>query len=104
MLSVIADITSTALMMTCFRQAVAWIPQSTVALYINRIWLNLWEQHRHIWVLMQVHDSLVGQFPTYRKVECLRQLAEASQVVIPYADPLVIPVGVKTSEVSWGDC
>ena len=87
-----------------FRQGVAWIPQSTVALYINRIWLNLWENHRHIWVLMQVHDSLVGQFPTHRKADCLAQLASAGQIVIPYADPLIIPVGIKTSEVSWGDC
>ena len=88
-----------------FREAIAWIPQSTVALYINRIWLNLWNYYQWIWVLLQVHDSLVGQFPSYRKNEALAALKAASNVVLPYPDdPLVIKVGVKTSEKSWGDC
>lgn len=88
-----------------FREAVAWIPQSTVALYINHIWLNLWEQAKWIWVLMQVHDSLVGQFPTYRQVEALEAIRRASDIVLPYpGDPLVIKLGVKLSTKSWGDC
>lgn len=87
-----------------FREAIAWIPQSTVALYINRIWKNIWDKYPHIWVMLQVHDSLVGQFPTYRKKECMAQIAEASNITIPYSDPLIIPTGVKTSERSWGDC
>lgn len=88
---------------TC-REAIAWLPQSTVALYINKIWKNLYDRYPHIWVLLQVHDSLVGQFPTHRKAEALQQLHEAGQIVLPYDDPLIIPVGVKTSEKSWGDC
>lgn len=87
-----------------FREAIAWVPQSTVALYINHIWLNLYRNHPKIQVLMQVHDSLVGQFPTHLKGPCLRELEEASQVVIPYDDPLIIPTGTKTSERSWGEC
>lgn len=86
------------------REAIAWLPQSTVALYINRIWMNVEERFPHIWTLMQVHDSLVGQFPTHRQDECLRQLDEASQIVLPYDDPLIIPSGTKISRVSWGDC
>jgi DNA polymerase I len=88
---------------TC-REAIAWLPQSTVALYINRIWMEVYKRFPHIWVLLQVHDSLVGQFPTFRKAECLRQLHEAGQIVLPYADPLIIPVGVKTSDKNWGEC
>lgn len=88
---------------TC-REAIAWVPQSTVALYINRIWMDIYEQYKHIWILLQVHDSLVGQFPTHRKAECLEQLKAAGQIILPYVDPLVIPVGIKTSEVSWGAC
>lgn len=87
-----------------FRQAIAWVPQSTVGLYINKIWLNIYERYPDIWILLQVHDSLVGQFPTVRKDYYLKCLAEASNVVIPYDDPLVIPVGLKTSDVSWGEC
>lgn len=88
---------------TC-RAAIAWVPQSTVALYINRIWMNLYEKYPHIWVLLQVHDSLVGQYPMHRRDECHEQLREASKIVLPYADPLVIPTGFKTSSRSWGDC
>ncbi len=88
-----------------FREAIAWIPQSTVALYINRIWLNLWEQYPWIWVLMQVHDSLVGQFPSYRKVEAEAAIKKCGQIILPYEnDPLIIKMGCKTSEVSWGAC
>jgi DNA polymerase I-like protein with 3'-5' exonuclease and polymerase domains len=88
---------------TC-REAIAWVPQSTVALYINRIWMNVYERFPHIQVLLQVHDSLVGQYPMHRRAECLAQLDEASQIVLPYDDPLIIPSGTKTSTISWGHC
>lgn len=88
---------------TC-REAIAWVPQSTVALYINRIWMNIYKNYPHIWVLLQVHDSLVGQFPQHRRAECLAQMEEASQIVLPYDDPLTIPSGTKTSTISWGHC
>lgn len=88
---------------TC-REAIAWVPQSTVALYINRIWMNIYKRYPHIWILLQVHDSLVGQFPMHRRAECLAQLDEASQIVLPYDDPLIIPSGTKTSTKSWGHC
>ncbi len=87
-----------------FREAIAWLPQSTVALYINRIWMNIHEKYPHIWILLQNHDSLVGEFPTFRKAECMADLDEASRIVLPYDEPLIIPTGIKTSEVSWGDC
>lgn len=87
-----------------FREAIAWVPQSTVALYINRIWMNVYEHCPQIQVLMQVHDSLVGQFPSHIEERCMAQLEEQSKIVLPYADPLIIPVGVKTSRVSWGEC
>jgi len=104
-------------------EAVAWIPQSTVSIVINRIWMNLFQDalesswqtdldsiyrlfHKlnPIEVLLQVHDSLVGQFPTYRKAELVPRILELSRVVVPYDDPLIIPFNVGTSEVSWGDC
>lgn len=88
---------------TC-REAIAWLPQSTVALYINRIWMNVYERYPQIWILLQVHDSLVGQFPTWKHAQCMKDLDEASRIVLPYDDPLVIPTGIKTSTVSWGAC
>lgn len=86
------------------REAIAWLPQSTVALYINHIWLRIFECHPSIQILMQVHDSLVGQFPTHQRDTALAAIGECGQVVLPYEDPLIIPLGVKTSESSWGDC
>lgn len=86
-------------------EAVAWIPQSTVAHYINRIWLACYRTLPQVQILMQVHDSLNGQVPTHMKDHLLRELTKlAGQVIVPYDDPLVIPFRIKTSEVSWGDC
>ena len=90
---------------TIFNQAVAWIPQSTVACLINRGWDNLLNQHPdEVEILLQVHDSLVGQFDTGIKDFMLPEIVRCCQVPIPYADPLVIPVGIASSERSWGDC
>lgn len=88
-----------------FRRAAAWIPQSSVGCYINRIWARWSVNVPQVEVLLQVHDSLAGQIPTMDKEPVLRaMLAEAQQVSIPYADPLIIPLGVKTSAKSWGAC
>lgn len=85
-------------------EAVAWVPQSTVGIVINKIWLNFHKQVPEVQTLLQVHDSLAGQFPTHRRATVLPLMQEASRIVIPYDDPLIIPTGIKTSEVSWGDC
>lgn len=89
---------------TIFNQAVAWIPQSTVACLINRAWTAIEDNMPEAEILIQVHDSLVGQVPTHRKQELLPRIAELATVSIPYADPLLIPVGFVSSEKSWGDC
>ena len=88
---------------TC-REAIAWLPQSTVACVINRVWENLFDHAPQIQVLLQVHDSLAGQFPTHRTAQCHEDFARLSRIVVPYPDPLIIPIELKTSEKSWGDC
>jgi len=85
-------------------EACAWIPQSTVGILINKIWLEFDRQLPEVQVLLQVHDSLAGQFPTHRTDHLLPKMRECSRIVIPYEDPLIIPTGVKTSTISWGDC
>lgn len=85
-------------------EALAWVPQSTVACVINRAYVNIHEQEPIIQILLQVHDSLAGQYPIHLRDHCLRRMRELARVVVPYEDPLVIPVGIKTSTVSWGDC
>lgn len=89
---------------TIFNQAAAWIPQSTVACLINRAYVNLDDNHKWCEVLLQVHDSLAGQFPTHLGDWAVSEIVKAAEIELPYDDPLVIPVGVKTSTVSWGDC
>lgn len=90
---------------TIFNQAAAWIPQSTVARVINQGLVCIRREHPAIQVLLQVHDSLAGQVPTGRRDELLRLAVAACAVTLPYpGDPLTIPVGIKASERSWGEC
>lgn len=86
-----------------FREGAAWLPQSTVAILINHAYLNIYNNLPDVQVLLQVHDSLAGQFPT--SMPFLREaVLKESAIPLPYEDPLMIPVGIKTSEMSWGDC
>jgi DNA polymerase I-like protein with 3'-5' exonuclease and polymerase domains len=87
-------------------EALAWGPQSTVAIVTYKamriIRKYFW---RHITLLLQVHDSLVMQIPTYILDRVLRELhGPLHEIVIPFPTPLVIPWGLKTSTQSWGQC
>ncbi len=89
-------------------EALAWLPQSTVAGVINRALVKIDSAKESgessIQLLLQVHDSLAGIFLTTRHDEEIATLKRLSQVVIPYDEPLIIPVGIKTSTKSWGNC
>lgn len=86
-------------------QALAWIPQSTVALVINRAWRSLYELgDPDIQVLLQVHDSLVYQVKKLTFGRKLSEIEEAFNVVVPYDDPLIIPAGLSYSDKNWGEC
>lgn len=84
-------------------QALAWIPQSTVALIIDTAYNRITREIPEIQILLQVHDSLVGQCPAFRWKRVKPLLRKALAVTVPYKDPLIIPTGLKTSMVSWGD-
>lgn len=85
-------------------EALAWVPQSTVACVTNRALVALDDNIGDIGMLNQVHDSLVFQYPIARRDTILRQVKTLARIVIPYDDPLVIPWVLKTSTKSWGDC
>jgi DNA polymerase I-like protein with 3'-5' exonuclease and polymerase domains len=85
-------------------EAIAWIPQSTVSVVINRIWKSIHDQEPQIQVLLQTHDSLAGQFPEINQHHFCDVISACAKVTIPYEDPLVIPFSLKTSKISWGDC
>lgn len=89
---------------TIFNQAVAWVPQSTVACLINRAWASIEANMPEAEILIQVHDSLVGQVPTHLAASLLPEITRLAEVPIPYADPLIIPVGFVSSTKSWGHC
>lgn len=86
-------------------QALAWLPQSTVSILISLQQMAVDEAcgvHglRHI---MQVHDSIVGEYPTSEEGIILPKLHAASKIAIPYPDPLYIPLELATSTDSWGE-
>lgn len=86
------------------REALAWVPQSTVACVTNRAWVNIEDKFGEwLEVLLQVHDSLLFQYPWGLHTTGTRNmLLKELQVVVPYDDPLVIPWGLKSSPESWG--
>ena len=89
---------------TLLPEALAWIPQSTVALVIERGLVNLDERLTpEVEVLMQVHDSVVFQVHRSNFHRILPAIKENLEIVVPYDDPLIIPVGLDASKESWGD-
>lgn len=85
-------------------EALAWVPQSTVALVIDSGYNNICRDIPEAQILLQVHDSLVGQVPIPLWRDIKPRLRKALEIVLPYKPvPLIIPTGLKTSTVSWGD-
>lgn len=85
-------------------EALAWVPQSTTVNVIDKGLLRIRKYLKSAIVLLQVHDSLVGQFkndlyPTIRK-----RIHDLMLIPVPYDDPLTIGVEVSCSRKSWGDC
>jgi uracil-DNA glycosylase family 4 len=85
--------------------ALAWTPQSTTGCVINRAWANIEAALPEVEMLIQVHDSLVGQVPTHLYTpEYEARILQAARVLVPYSKPMYIPAGIKSSAVSWGAC
>lgn len=83
-------------------EALAWIPQSTVGRIINE-GLNNLDDHPTVTPLIQVHDSIVGQFPN-SFYPSRKQIRDALLIPVPYDDPLIIGVDMDCSRTSWGEC
>lgn len=91
---------------TVRNEIVAWVPQSTVACLINRGYRNIYRNlpKTEYQVLLQVHDSLAGQYSSYLGDKGRDEIVKQCSITLPYPDPLIIPVGIKTSPISWGHC
>jgi len=85
-------------------EAIAWIPQSTVSIVINRIWQRIYRDLPEVQILLQVHDSIAGQMPTAQSSTLASDIVERSRVVVPYPDPLIIPFSLGLSTSHWGAC
>lgn len=88
-------------MENCFTKALTWIQQSTVAVNCFKGAIELrkipWLQ-----LLLQVHDSVIFQFPV-SKLDSLKEIHDAlHSIIIPYDDPLCIPWKLSISTRSWG--
>lgn len=100
----------------CFTKALAWIPQSTVALNTYAGALQL---ERRYWqyqlvpgwmpdpknpegVILQTHDSLNFQFPASRCPDP-SEIKTVLAIKLPYPDPLTIPWDLKRTTKSWGE-
>lgn len=87
---------------TILPEAIAWIPQSTVAVTCFKGALQVRDRLPWVQLLLQVHDSLVMQIPRRRLADILL-IRDALLNPVPYPDPLTIPWGLSLSPVSWGD-
>lgn len=82
----------------------AAIPQSTTAEVINRGWINIRRTIKDVKVLLQVHDSLVMQYPIAKALEYREQIKKQMEVFLDYKPSLAIPVDFKVSTSSYGEC
>jgi DNA polymerase I len=86
-------------------QALAWVPQSTVAIIIDHAMNNIIAAlSAKVEVLFQVHDSLYMQVPTPSLHSLIPHIEQQSLITIPYDTPLTIPVGFEVTTTNWGDC
>jgi DNA polymerase I-like protein with 3'-5' exonuclease and polymerase domains len=84
-------------------QALAWVPQSTVAIIVNKGLVAVAEHYRkEVQILLQVHDSIVGQYHKSLHEEMQRTIPQLMAIPVPYDDPLTIPVSMKFSSENWG--
>lgn len=83
-------------------QALAWIPQSTVALTCFRGMLQVRERFgSRVPLLLQVHDSAVFQVRA-SDLAILPEVMDTLRNEIPYPGGLIIPWELKASPFSWG--
>jgi len=90
------------------KEALAWIPQSSVAVMTNLAILKIVENQawldEGVQFLLQVHDSSLFQVPAYKARTLVPRMLQDMTITAPYPDPLVMTPGVKGSDKSWGDC
>lgn len=85
-------------------EALAWVPQSTTVNIIDKGLLNVARNIPEVQLLLQVHDSGVGQFLNEYYSWIRKEIQKCMLIELPYDDPITIPVEIECSRLSWGDC
>jgi DNA polymerase I-like protein with 3'-5' exonuclease and polymerase domains len=89
------------------KEALAWIPQSTVGISTDLAMLAIVEHPESIRLgiefLQQGHDSALFQWPIAHTNYVVPWIKEKIRVTLPYKEPLVFDGGLKISAESWGD-
>jgi len=65
-------------------QALAWLPQSTIAILASRIHAAIEDACPMVQILLQCYDSVAGVYPTAMEDEILPVMNHARNVIIPY--------------------
>jgi DNA polymerase I-like protein with 3'-5' exonuclease and polymerase domains len=89
----------------CLPEALAWKPQSTVALTVNAGIRNVKRKIPFVKRLLQVHDSALYEVhkSEFSKSLC-EDLIDCHLITLPYPRPLTMGVDLKCSDISWGEC
>lgn len=87
---------------TPITQALAWIGQSTIGRVNKEMLLALHRSGLPVRLYMPHHDSVLCAVPERDAPDVFPALIEACSILIPYPDPLVIPVELKWSDRDWG--
>lgn len=89
------------------KKALAWQGQSSVGINTNKAALAVKDSPEcsEVQFLLQVHDSIVVQYPIHLSDTILPAIKSAlHSISVPFKDPLTIQWGPKASRKSWGDC
>ena len=83
-------------------EALAWVPQSTTVIIIDKGLNNLCRNLPEAIPLLQVHDSIVGQYLINHHNWIRQRIIQEMTIEVPYDEPMTIPVDLEWSEESWG--
>jgi DNA polymerase I-like protein with 3'-5' exonuclease and polymerase domains len=84
-------------------QAMAWVGSSPVGILINKGLVSISDNDKAIQIRLQVHDSLAG---TFKKTDITapERIIKHCSIPLPFEIPRIIPVDIKTSNTSYGNC
>ena len=75
------------------RKAIAFLPQSSIADYLNTGMLRVWKQFPEVQLLAQEHDAILVQYPKDLESELIPKIEQTLMFPVQFKDrELIIPV------------